>query len=378
MVWSNKKNMTSITSWLKNSRYTPPLSQGCKQCSQGSKLVLLITGLCPANCFYCPLSFKKKDNDVIYANEWKLKNEKDTETILNEATLIDAQGAGITGGDPFSVWERTIRYIHLLKNHYDETFHIHLYTSGLVNANKILEVIDAGLDEIRFHPMPQTWNKMEKNPIKKAINTAVDSAADVAIEIPAIPGMKKEIIHLIEWAEHQHIDYINLNELEFSEQNEDALYQKGFITKNDLSAAVKNSETTAQQIIDHIAQMNLDIGVHYCSASFKDAIQLTNRMKRRATHIAHSFDIITKQGTIIKGVIDHIKQEKKDEIIFILNAHHINNNEYCYQKNKQRIEINPHLLEKIALSLKNKGYHCFLIEEYPTKDALEVERQPLQ
>ena len=369
--------MNTITQWLKNSRYTTPLSQGCKQCAQGSKLVLLITGLCPANCFYCPLSFKKKGKDVIYANEWKLKNEKDTETILKEASLIDAQGAGITGGDPLSVWKRTIRYIHLLKNHYGEHFHIHLYTSGLIHQKHLLEVIDAGLDEIRFHPMPQTWTAMQKSSLKKAITTAVDSAADVAIEIPSIPGMKKETIHLIEWADQQHIDFINLNELEFSEQNEDALYQKGFTTKNDLSAAVKNSEPTAQQIITELAQKNHDIGIHYCSASFKDAVQLTNRMKRRATHIVHPFEIISQQGTIIKGIIDQINHEKKDIIISILNAHQVNNNQYYYQQNKQRIEINPHILEKIAPLLKNKGYHCFLIEEYPTKDALEVERQPL-
>ncbi|MFO8078101.1 MAG: radical SAM protein, partial [Thermoplasmatota archaeon] len=228
--------MKTTTQWLKNSQYISSLSQGCKQCAQGSKLVLLITGLCPASCFYCPLSFKKKGNDVIYANEWKLKNENDAEIILKEAALMNAQGAGITGGDPLSVWKRTIRYIHLLKNHYGEHFHIHLYTSGLVHQEHIREVIDAGLDEIRFHPLPQTWMNMQKNPVNKAITAAVQTNAKIAIEIPAIPGMKKEIIHLIKWAEKQHIDYINLNELEFSEQNENALYQKGFTTKNDLSA----------------------------------------------------------------------------------------------------------------------------------------------
>lgn len=369
--------MKTITQWLKNSRYTTPLSQGCTQCSQGSKLVLLITGQCPANCYYCPLSFTKKENDIIYANEWKLKNENDTETILKEATLIDAQGAGITGGDPLFVWKRTIRYIQLLKNKYGETFHIHLYTSGLINIDHIPDIIDAGLDEIRFHPMIHTWNTMQKSPLNNAITAAVDSNADVAIEIPSIPGLKKETIQLIEWAETQHIDYINLNELEFSEQNENALYQKGFTTKNDLSAAVKNSETTAQQIIENIAQKDVTIGVHYCSASFKDAIQLTNRLKRRATHITHPFDTITEQGTIIKGIIDNIKTDKKDKIISLLNSYQINNNQYYYQQNKQRIEIKPHILEQIAPHLKNKGYQCFLIEEYPTADALEVERQPL-
>ena len=69
-------------------------------CSRGSKLVILITGLCPANCFYCPLSFKKGGKDVIYADEWMLNDEDDVEKLIQEAIYIESEGAGITGGDP--------------------------------------------------------------------------------------------------------------------------------------------------------------------------------------------------------------------------------------------------------------------------------------
>ena len=46
-------------------------------------------------------------------------------------------------------------------------------------------------------------------------------------------------------------------------------------------------------------------------------------------------------------------------------------------KEKSRIEIDLCILEKIALKLKKKGCECFMIEEYPTADRLEVERIPL-
>ena len=211
--------------------YVPPLSPACKLCAQGAKLVLLITGLCPASCFYCPLSNQKSGTDVIFADEWQLEQEKDTSIILQEAAYIEAKGAGITGGDPLSVWQRTKEYVTLLKNTFGDSFHIHLYTSGLTNQNGVKEIINAGVDEIRFHPEPYYWNKIEKSPLFPALKQAIDTNADVAFEIPAIPQMEQEILSLIHWAETENLQWVNLNELEFSERNEISLYQKGFVVK---------------------------------------------------------------------------------------------------------------------------------------------------
>jgi len=92
--------MKTINKWLNESSYTTPLSPACKMCADGSKMVVLITGLCPAKCFYCPLSLEKTGKDRIFADEWELDDEKDVEKLLKEGELIDATGAGITGGDP--------------------------------------------------------------------------------------------------------------------------------------------------------------------------------------------------------------------------------------------------------------------------------------
>lgn len=274
--------MKKIVTWLKDSAYIAPLSPACRMCSHGSKMVVLITGLCPTNCFYCPLSSKKLGKDRIFANEWELENENDTEKLIREAEYIEATGAGITGGDPLIVWKRTKNYISFLKDKFGSDFHIHLYTSGIKNDEHIEDLVSAGLDEIRFHPLPEHWNKMEKRPSISSIKKALETDVDVAIEIPSIPNKEEEIFSLINWANNIGVKWVNLNELEFSETNAEELNNRGFTVKDDISAAVKGSQESALKIIKKVSNEDFKIGVHYCSSSFKDGIQLRNRIKRRA------------------------------------------------------------------------------------------------
>ncbi len=375
MVWNNI--MSKKISWLNDSFYTEPLSPACKLCAEGSKMVLLITGLCRAKCYYCPLSLKKIGKDVIYADEWKLNDENDKEKLLLEARYIEAKGAGITGGDPLIVWKRTKDFITFLKHEFGSGFHIHLYTSGLNNYDKIAELVSAGLDEIRFHPTPNYWKKMEKSPIKKSIKKAIETNVDVAIEIPVIPKMNNEIYTLIQWASENEIRWINLNELEFSETNADILNKEGFEVKDDISAAVKESSETADIIIEKVINNNIEIGVHFCSSSFKDGIQLKNRLKRRAKNIAKSYDIITDEGTILKGIAIS-KTYSLDKIYsFFTDKLNISKKYIDINEKMDRIEIAIWVLIEILNQVPEKEIRCYIVEEYPTADRLEVERIPL-
>ena len=359
--------------------YIPPLSPACELCAQGAKLVLLITGICPASCYYCPLSNRKSGTDVIFADEWQLEQENDINVILQEAAFIEAKGAGITGGDPFSVWQRTKKYVTLLKNTFGDSFHIHLYTSGLINQNRVKEIINAGVDEIRFHPEPYYWDHIEKSPLFQALKQAIDTNADVAFEIPAIPQMEQEILSLIHWAETENMQWVNLNELEFSERNELSLYKKGFVTKNDISASVLGSQETAIKVISEVHQKEGSIGVHYCSSSFKDGVQLKNRIKRRARNIALPFDCITEEGTILKGIIEPdtpsslllIETQLKEQYNFQTPK------DYIVNPQKNRIELHIDFIEEIAKNISVPNTQYAIIEEYPTADHLEVERIPI-
>ncbi len=343
----------------KNSFYTKRLAEGCKYCEKGSKMVLLITGLCPSNCFYCPLSEKKKNKDVIYANELLADNE---EKILEEGELMGAEGTGITGGDPLVVEERTARIIKMLKEHFGEKHHIHLYTS-LMEKEKVERLADAGLDEIRFHPPSEIWDKIDSTPLREI---ADELSIDVGIEIPLIPHMKEETIKLLRSACSYGIDFVNLNELEFSETNFEQMEKYGYEVKSDISNAVKGSEEMAYEILEQ----DISLPIHYCSSSFKDGIQLRKRIMRRARNVAKLYDIITEDGTLLKGVI----YAGRDEVENIREKFSISRDMIAWDGEKKRIETSPFIIEEIADKLP---YRCYIVEEYPTADRLEVEMEPL-
>ena len=184
-------NIKIIQNKENDSFHLGTLPKGCQHCVKGEKLVLFITGLCSQKCYFCPVSEQKFGQDKIFADEWEIV-EDDTDKLIKEAKLIDAKGAGITGGDPLCVLDRTCRYIKLLKVEFGPRFHVHLYTPlKLVTKDNLDKLYEAGLNEIRFHldfDSDKDWHKLE-------FATGFDW--DIGIEIPCIPSKEKEIKKLI-------------------------------------------------------------------------------------------------------------------------------------------------------------------------------------
>lgn len=341
-----------------DSACTGKIAEGCRHCIDGSKMVLFVTGLCKWNCYYCPVSLEKKGQDVIYANEGRVYTDGE---IIAEAEAMDATGTGITGGDPLLDMDRTIHMIRLLKDRFGKAHHIHLYTAT-IDPEKALALQEAGLDEIRFHPPESAWTKMEKTRLKE---TVAALSISVGIEVPALPNREKELNALISYAREAGVDFVNLNELEFSESNWDMMDAYGYSVRDELSSAVAGSRETAMAVLKTNRRMN----VHFCSSTFKDGVQLRRRLIRRAEHTAKPYQQVTEDGTIVRGYLytdDLAKAEAR------LGEMGVPADLYEVLDNK--IEVAPWVLEDIA---DDVGYRCFLSEQYPTADGLEVERTPL-
>jgi len=348
----------------KESVYKGKLPEGCKHCAKGSKMVLLVTGECEGRCWYCPLSEKKKDKPVVYADEKKVSYK---EEILEEARAISASGTGITGGDPL-LTEDTLEFIKLLKDEFGEEHHIHLYTQS-IDLEHIIELEEAGLDEIRFHPPVERWEQIEETIFPSLLSDLEDETnLAVGIEIPSIPGKEEETVHLIEELASL-LKFVNINELEFSSTNTEQLQNRGYEHKSDISSAVKGSEELALKLLD----MDFDVDLHYCSLAFKDGVQLTNRIKRRAENVARESDVVTEEGTLIRGVIEtedseKLCQELRDE-------YDIEEDMVWYDERDDCVVCSLAFLEEICPTIDGK---CFGVEIYPTSDRLEVERWPLK
>jgi len=336
-------------------------AEGCRRCMDGSKMVLFVTGICGSGCFYCPISNEKKGADVIYANEQRIS---DTEDIMAEALSMDAAGTGITGGDPLMVMDRTVGMIKMLKERFGGDHHIHLYTST-IDLEKALELEAAGLDEMRFHPPAGVWRSVGTTDLASIVK---GTDMDIGIEVPAIPDMGPELEILVADAVALGVDFVNINELEFSESNWDMMSERRYGLKDELSSAVSGSEELAKSIVRRFPKAR----IRYCSSSFKDSVQLRKRLIRTAERVAKEYDVVTEDGTIMKGLIitddldgaaDMLRSEYDvpDELMFI-------------DRVRKRIEIAPWIVEEIASELP---YDCCIIEEYPTADRLEVERMPL-
>lgn len=336
------------------------LATGCEHCIEGSKMVLFVTGRCNTGCYYCPVSFEKKGQDVVYANERRVTRKDE---IIAEAESMEATGTGITGGDPLINMPRTLGLIHLLKDRFGSGHHIHLYTSTM-DPEKVAQLIEAGLDEIRFHPPVAIWNSMSGTPMKEI--AAMD--IDVGFEVPALPDHASELSSLMDFAESIGIGFVNLNELEFSESNYDMMDEHGYGLKDDISAAIEGSEELALRMIKEHPKVN----IHFCSSTFKDGVQLRKRLIRRANHIAKEYDIVTEDGTILKGLI--YADDLNAAADLMRDRYDVPDVLMYLDSERNRIEIASWIVEELAEELPFK---CYISEEYPTEDRLEVERTPL-
>jgi pyruvate formate-lyase activating enzyme-like uncharacterized protein len=363
------------------------IAKGCQLCVQGLKTVVFVTGLCPRNCFYCPISDRKHQHDVTYANEWPTSNIDD---IIKEAELCNSKGAGFTGGDPLVKINRTVAFIRALKQRFGRKFHIHLYTSfDLVTEERLKLLYAAGLDEIRFHADLQDsrlWNRID---IANKFNW------DVGVEIPVIPGMKKNTERLLKFLDKK-IKFLNLNELEVSDAEASKVAKLGFRTKDSLSYGVKGSESLALELLNFIKKNDFSYSVHYCTAKLKDAVQLTKRIQRRAKNIKRPFDILQKDGTLTRGAIyfpylcPSIGYEKKLSSLtakqraivlkklsifrfHLMRTYDIPKELLHIDEHKLRLLTNIKVVSELSGYIKSSGLKPAMVTEYPTWDELITE-----
>ncbi len=294
-----------------NKQHFGPLAKGCQQCILGRKTVIFVTGKCHYQCFYCPISDDKRNKDIVKVNEHIVTlpdEEEGLHQIFREIENCQSHGASLTGGDPLAKLDRTVRYIKALKERFGKEFHIHLYSSlPFVTQEALIRLAEAGLDEIRFHPDIENIASWEKMLFAEGLGM------NVGIEIPSIPGKAEKMKELLYFAKATgFISFVNLNELEYSDISENTFTERGYVVKNELSYGILGSEATAKEVLAYGEEIGLP--VHYCTARFKDHVQLANRLRLRAEKIAKDYDLVDDEGMLTRGEIKAIHSGNEDGV----------------------------------------------------------------
>ena len=325
---------------IEGGSYYTYLTEGCRLCRRGAKLVLFVTGLCKEKCYYCPISEEKKGKDVIFANEREVKDIND---VVNEALSMDAEGVAITGGEPLLKLERVLEFVEMFSK---ADMHVHLYTSVKAKENVLKKLAEKGLHEIRFHPPELKGVKEYEEPLKKAMKFGIEAG----FEIPAVE-YKKGIVEIV----NRNDAFLNVNELEFSSTNFSNLIKRGWEVGEGYEA--KGSKAIADKYAEKVRKF------HFCSVKFKDIAQLRRRLIRMAFNMPEFYKV-TKEGTVICGLIEG----NKELIRKILIQEGIE-----FQEVEEGFEVST----EVAESLKDR-FRVWIIERYPTSNRIIVEKIPLE
>ena len=333
-------------------------------------MVLFVTGLCRFRCFYCPVSPARNQLDVVYANERRVRSDED---VLEEARAIGAAGTGITGGDPLGVVDRVEHYVRLLKETFGPQHNIHLYTHE-PNSEKLARLARAGLDEFRLHIPHYLWGPLssEGGAYRAVLEQAPEWGIRRGVEIPVLPDKEAELRRLLKALDTIGVDFVNLNELEFSETNETKMRERHYRVDPRNGWGVRGSRAVAERLVRELA---LSVPIHYCSSRFKDGVQLRQRLLRRAERTAPRFAPRTEDGTMVLGIVEAGAHESLERwSAHVVRALGVGPGDYRFDADRRRVELSPFTLRRLARRLP---WAAFEVEVYPTADALEVERNPL-
>lgn len=323
--------------------YNKVLPVGCRYCLMGAKIVVFITGICLDKCWYCPISREKKGRDVIFVDEEPVRNINE---IILEAYRVNAFGAGITGGDPIYVIDRTYNVVKELKKEFGDKFHIHLYTSGrLVDENILGLLEESGVDEVRFH----IYDRRLISVLKKAVKTGMD----IGVEVPFIPldNYIEFLKSLLVEIESIGVKFVNINELEVSETNIEAMVLHG-LTPQGLT--VKETLSKLKEFLSWCSDNVKNLAIHYCTLSYKDNVQFRRRMIRKALNTLGAHEVVTKDGTNISIVVEEPVEISRGIFINFYGRNYVVPTEGCL--------------------LKDSGVEAKVIEYYPLSNTILNER----
>lgn len=320
------------------------LSPGCRICAEGKWSCLFINGICNCKCFYCPT--KQDDADLPTTNSVEFDKKEDYVDYIRK---FGFKGVSFSGGEPFLTYDKTLSYLTSVKKAFGKSIHTWLYTNGTkVTIDKLYQLRDAGLDEIRFDIGATNYqlNRLEQ---------AIGIINTVTVEIPAIPEEFEKMKQNIRNMQNMGVSHLNLHQLRLTPHNFEHLIKRKYNFVQGDKVTVWESEITALKLLAFSKENQIELPINYCSFVYKNRYQKAAARKMSAEYVKKSYEQITQNGFIrsIALIFDSI-EEATEQIHKILSTG-IKENEFYYAKGSKRILCSAYVIETIQRDDINIG-----------------------
>lgn len=263
------------------------LSPGCAICTRGEWSCLFINGICNGRCFYCPTSQTAKSEPM--TNSIRFPNPQD---YIDYLAAFGFRGASITGGEPLLTFDRTLLYVRKIKKRFGSKIHLWLYTNGiLASEDKIGQLADAGLDEIRFDISADNYS-LEHLALARGLIPVI------TVEIPAIPEDLQLLIDLLPRLAECGVSHLNLHHMRCTPHNLKHLVDRPYTLLPGPKVTVLESELTALKVLIAASRTGSGVAVNYCSYAYKSRFQGRAARMRAATRLVRPWEDITEAGYI--------------------------------------------------------------------------------
>ncbi len=264
-----------------------PLSPGCRICGEGDWSCLFVNGKCNCRCFYCPSS--QDAIGVPTTNRMSFTRPVDYAAYVNH---FGFRGISISGGEPLLTPALTLRFLQAVDQSKKRPLHLWMYTNGtLLTVDLVKKLRAAGLNEIRFDLSAVAYDL-------KKVRLAVGQIPIVTVEIPAIPEDVELLKELLPQLKAIGVDHLNLHQLRLNPFNRDQLDKRNYTYLHGEKVGVLESELTALALMQHVADLNIELPVNYCASVFQQRFQRAGARRKSARLMVKPHESITESGFI--------------------------------------------------------------------------------
>lgn len=245
--------------------FTRGLAPGCRGCLSGRGTNLYVTGLCTRDCFFCFNAKPRKDETVVHGIPISRPDEA--------CAIVERYGlrsVGLSGGEPLLYPKRVLALLKALRS-LPRRVRIDLYTNGDRASDALLKDLRAaGLDAIRFNLVA---NGFDYAPVARALKRF----DEVAVEVPVVPGLRREQEDMVRRLDAMGLPFLNLHELFSCVENRERVVGKGYAdtdrdSKTLLWRPVAEGEEAALSLLLFALNNTKKLSTYYCSTGTQELI----------------------------------------------------------------------------------------------------------